>query len=88
MSASAPALLAEVLARLAYLGRLRGAAVSLTCEGHGRVRASRLALAVAASLDVQDSPWFRRDLAAALQAAGWRSVNNKGVRLWKGRLLR
>jgi hypothetical protein len=88
MSASAPVLLAEVLARLAYLGRLRGAAVSLTCEGHGRLRASRLAVAVAADLDVQDSPWFRRDLAAALQAAGWRSVTNGNVRMWKGRLMR
>jgi hypothetical protein len=82
--------LAEALARLAYLGRLRGCALELTRAGEPRDRlhASKLAARVALQLDLQDSPWFRKDLSAALHVVGWRSVNVTGVRMWKGRLMR
>ncbi len=90
MTVAPAALLGEVLSRLAYLGRLRAAALQLTRAGapRDRLRASGLATAVAAALGLQDSPWFRRDLAAALHAAGWRSVACGNVRMWKGRLMR
>jgi hypothetical protein len=90
MNARPSVVLTEVLARLAYLGRLRTAALSLTdvATPGARLRASELAAGVSELLDVQDSPWFRRDLATALHAVGWRFVTVDGVRLWKGRVMR
>jgi len=90
MTALPRVVLAEALARLAYLGRLRVCAIDLTQDGQprDRLRASKLAASVALRLDVQDSPWFRKDLSAALHVAGWRSVSVKNVRMWKGRVMR
>jgi hypothetical protein len=78
--------LSDVLARLIYLRSLSGAALQIAKPGvpRDRLRASVLATRVADALGLQDSPWFRRDLTAALRAVGWRSVKTDQIRRWKG----
>jgi hypothetical protein len=80
--------LAEVMRRLLYLAKLRRYAEALTRPGwkHDKLPASALAAVVADAMKVEDSPWFRKDLTAALK--GWRSVRNGNVRMWKGVTLR
>jgi len=75
-----------VLERLAYLQRLKSAALARFGPGvpSDRLRASEVAAAVALALDVNDSAIFRRDLNLALYGAGWRSVNTANRRSWKG----
>jgi len=82
--------LAEILRRLLYLAKLRNCALAVTLPGgpRDRLRASHLAAKVAVLVDVEDSPWFRRDLTVALRAVSWRSVMVGGVRLWKAMRLR
>ena len=78
--------LRAVLARLAYLERLRASALGAFGPGEtdARIRASVVAEHVAQELGKENSPSLRRDLSMALHASGWRSVMCDGVRLWKG----
>lgn len=75
-----------VVARLAYLQRL--SVIAHVGFGPGdpadRLRASAVSKYVAREIGREDSGHFRHDLAQALAAAGWRSVNLGNRRCWKG----
>jgi hypothetical protein len=75
-----------IIERLLWLQKLQG--VALAAFGPGdpkdRLRASEVAKHVARELGREDSGHFRHDLAQALAAAGWRSVNLGNRRCWKG----
>jgi hypothetical protein len=75
------------MTRLAYLKRLRNAALTRyrrVDNPRHAVRCSEVARHVAELLDVEDSPYLRRDLRMALKAASWRCTNTAGITRWKG----
>lgn len=87
MGVSTAAVLADVLGRLKYLRRLTGCALThfeATGNPAHRTRANLVAAKVAAELGRENSPTFRRDLAQALRAIGWRDLKPDNIRQWKG----
>jgi hypothetical protein len=79
-------MLVDLVGRLTYLRRLREAALARyqRTEGKQWVRCSDVARHVAELLDIEDSPYLRRDLRQALKAAGWRYTIVASVTRWKG----
>ena len=86
VTAHAPELTRLILERLAYLQRIRKAVLASFGPGEAddRMRASLVAAHAARALDVEDSPWFRKDVRLAMRAHGWRDIKAENVRLWKG----
>lgn len=87
MNLDANEALTLVLERLLYLKRLRETTLELFVHepgGKDRMRAGQVAAAVAARLDMNDGPNFRRDLTESLRKVGWRSVLVDNRRKWKG----
>lgn len=80
--------LARVLERLLFLQKMRETALAhfafLGVNSKFRMRASAVAKAVAEKLDMNDGPYFRRDLTEAMRSVGWRAVMRGHRRFWKG----
>lgn len=75
----------EVIAAAVLGARIRRAvlaAYSVTLDRAHRVRQTAVAADVARALDLVDSPWFRRRVAAVLTSLGCKVVNVSGKR-WR-----